>query len=320
MQPNSESLTDVAPYSSSPLPPPHPSEALTRLVPLVTDACRAPATKQVYGDELRRFLGWYEALEAPPPFSRALVMCYRTHMEAEGRGASAINLALTSLRKLAREAAGNMLLDAGIAAGIEGIPGVPRRGVRTGNWLTLDEAKVLIDLPPADTNRGMRDRAILWLALGSGLRREEVAGLTLGQIQMREGRPIIADLLGKGDRTRTVPLHPKGFAAITAWCERAGITAADALIVRSVQNPDRIAEEGLTGTAVYHIVDRLSKRLGVKVAPHDLRRTFGVLAYQGGSDLKQLQATYGHESVTTTERYLRLGQDLKDAPADRTGL
>jgi integrase len=316
MQQKNEFLAVAAPCSSSH----HPSEALTRLVPLVTDACRAPATKAVYGDELRRFLAWYEALEAPPPFTRSTVMAYRTHMEEAGRGSAAINLALTSLRKLAREAAGNMLLDAGIAAGIESIPGVPRRGVRTGNWLTLDEAKELIDLPPADTNRGLRDRVILWLALGAGLRRDEVAGLTLGQIQMREGRPIIADLLGKGDRNRTVPLHPKGLAAITAWCERAGITAADALVIRSVRNPDRIEEGGLTGTAVYHIVDRLSKKLGVKVAPHDLRRTFGLLAYKGGSELKQIQASYGHESVTTTEKYLRIGQDLVDAPADRTGL
>lgn len=316
MQQSNEFLAVAASCSSSH----HPSEALTRLIPLVTDACRAQATKAVYGEELRRFLSWYESLESPPPFTRSTVMTYRAHMEEQGRGAAAINLGLTSLRKLAREAAGNALLDAGIAAGIESIPGVPRRGVRTGNWLTLGEAKALIDLPPADTNRGMRDRAILWLALGSGLRREEVAALTLGQIQQREGRPIIADLLGKADRNRTVPLHPKGFAAITAWCDRAGITADDALIIRSVQNPDRIAEEGLSGTAVYHIVDRLSKKLGVKAAPHDLRRTFGVLAYQGGSDLKQLQQTYGHESVVTTERYLRLGQDLKDAPADRTGL
>ena len=68
------------------------------------------------------------------------------------------------------------------------------------------------------------------------------------------------------------------------------------------------------------IVNHYGNIMGIKLAPHDLRRTFAHLAYEGGAPLKQIQLSLGHASVKTTEVYLDVQQDLTDAPADHLGV
>ena len=82
---------------------------------------------------------------------------------------------------------------------------------------------------------------------------------------------------------------------------------------------DELAGESMTAQSVFEIVERYSERLGVRVAPHDLRRTFAKLAHRGRAPLEQIQLSLGHASVQTTERYLGL-EDLVDAPCDHLGL
>jgi site-specific recombinase XerD len=81
---------------------------------------------------------------------------------------------ITAVRKLAVEAADNGLLAPEIAAGITRIKGVAAKGVRLGNWLSVKQAQSLLNAPDATTNKGLRDRAILAVLLGCGLRRSEV--------------------------------------------------------------------------------------------------------------------------------------------------
>jgi site-specific recombinase XerD len=79
-------------------------------------------------------------------------------------------------------------------------------GLRIGNWLTVDQSKTLLGRPPADDLRGKRDRAILALLIGFGLRRAELVGLGTQDFQVREERWVIADLIGTGKHIRTVPV------------------------------------------------------------------------------------------------------------------
>ena len=95
--------------------------------------------------------------------------------------------------------------------------GAKRHGVRAGNWLTLDQAERLLALPGRSL-KGRRDRALLALLVGCGLRRQELAGLRFEDIQQRDGRWCVVDLAGKGNRVRTVPMPPWTKAAITAGC------------------------------------------------------------------------------------------------------
>jgi integrase len=90
-----------------------------------------------------------------------------------------------ALRKLAREAAFNGLLDPVAAQGIRDVRGAKIEGTRTGNWLTQRQAEALINHPDPATLKGRRDRAMLALMIGCGLRREEVARLRLEDVRQR---------------------------------------------------------------------------------------------------------------------------------------
>ena len=76
----------------------------------------------------------------------------------------------------------------------------------------------------------------------------------------------------------------------------------------------------MTPQSVFETVVEYGGRIGLKITPHDLRRTFAKLAHQGQAALEQIQLSLGHASIQTTERYLGVRQDLHDAPCDRLGL
>ena len=89
---------------------------------------------------------------------------------------------------MAYEAADTGLLSPGLAAGIRRVKGAKKIGVRLGNWLTAEQGRCLLRAPNADSLKGRRDRAILALLLGCGLRRGEVTNLRLDHLQLREER------------------------------------------------------------------------------------------------------------------------------------
>ena len=93
-----------------------------------------------------------------------------------------------------------------VAAGIRRVKGVRRLGVRVGNWLTAEQGRRLREAGSADTLRGKRNRAMLSMLIGCGLRRAELLSLTMQSIQLREEHWVIADLVGKGGHIRTVPI------------------------------------------------------------------------------------------------------------------
>jgi len=134
------------------------------------------------------------------------VNAWRCALEARGLGSVSIHVRITAVRKLAVEAADNRLLAPELAAGITRMRGAKSKGVRAGNWLSLRQAQALLKAPDATTKKGLRDRAMLALLLGCGLRRCEVAALRLGHTQERDNRWCIIDLVGKYGRVRTIPM------------------------------------------------------------------------------------------------------------------
>ena len=263
------------------------------------------------------FLAWYSANDKPG-LTKAVVQEYKTALQAAGLSPATINQRLSAIRKLAQEAADNGLIDQATAHGVGRVKGVKSAGVRVGNWLTRDQAQALINQPDRDTRKGWRDRAILATLIGAGLRRSEVAALDFAHIQQRDGRWVIVDLIGKGNRVRTVPVPAWTKAAIDTWAKSAAIDAGR--VFRSIHKGGFLTGETLTPQAVRDVVVEQGRTLGVDVAAHDLRRTFAKLAYKGGSGLEQIQLSLGHASLKTTERYLGVEQSLTDAPCDHLGL
>ena len=240
---------------------------------------------------------------------------YREYAETT-LGPAAVSLHLTVIRKLARTAAADGLLSHEAALSITGIKGQRQAGARLGRWLTPDQAQALLRAPSGDGLRARRDRAVLALLIGCGLRRGEIAGLELEQIQQREGRWVVVDVEGKGSRFRSVPMPPWAKAAVDHWKTAAAI--ASGRLFRALSQKGEVGP-ALTAQAVYLIVKEYARQVGVAIAPHDLRRTFAKLAHRGQSPVEQIQLSLGHESILTTERYLGVRQSLSDAPCDRLG-
>src|SRR6516165_6570607 len=158
-----------------------------RLKRLVLDSVSSPITRRVYNLGLDEFIEWY-GREPRPGFTKATVNAWRGALEARALGSVSINVRITAVRKLAVEAADNGLLAPELAAGITRVKGAKSKGVRVGNWLSLRQAQALLNAPDTTMKKGLRDRAMLAILLGCGLRRSEVAALTLAHIQQRDNR------------------------------------------------------------------------------------------------------------------------------------
>jgi site-specific recombinase XerD len=248
-----------------------------------------------------------------------VVLRYRFFLEQKNLAASTINVRLAAVRRLAYEASDSGLLSPDLAAGIRRVKGAKRLGVRIGNWLTLDQSKTLLRESPSSSLRGKRDRAIVALLIGCGLRRAELVGLRMEDFQVREEHSVIADLVGKGKHIRTVPVPVWAKRALDEWTAAAGINGG--VIFRRVSRLDKIWGAGITAKAIWHVVKAAAKRADIKnLAPHDLRRTCARLCHLAGGELEQIQFLLGHASVQTTERYLGCKQKLSQAVNDKLGL
>jgi site-specific recombinase XerD len=199
------------------------------------------------------------------------VSAWRVSLEARGLGSSSIIIRMSAIRKLAVEAADNGLLAPELAAGISRVKSAKSVGIRVGNWLSLRQAQTLLSEPDTATVKGLRDRAILAVLLGCGLRRSEVAALTVGHVQQRDGRWCIIDLVGKHGRVRTIPMPTWVKVAIDAWTTAADLT--EGRIFRPVNRGDKVHGEAMSEKVVWQMLQQYATDAGVPgIAPHDCRR------------------------------------------------
>jgi len=177
----------------------------------------------------------------------------------------------------------------------------------------------LWQVPDCATLKGKRDRALIAILLGCGLRRREAAELDVAHLQRREEHWAIVDLVGKGRHIRTVPVPEWVKAAIDSWLAASEVTGGR--LFRCVCRAGKTWGDGMTERVVWHVVKDCAKRAGIeKLAPHDLRRTCARLCHAAGGELDQIQFLLGHVSVQTTEKYLGCQQRLRGAVNDKIGI
>jgi len=283
----------------------------------VLNSLAAVSSQESYAHAIDEFIVWY-CSEPRLAFNRTVVLRYRYFLEQKNLAPSTINVRLAAVRRIAHEAADTGLLSPELAAGIGRVKGAKRLGVRIGNWLTIDQSRALL-AESLNGLRGKRDRAVLALLIGCGLRRAELVGLGMEDFQVREEHWVIADLIGKGKHIRTVPVPVWAKRAVDEWIDAAKIDQG--AIFRRVSRQEKVRGEGLTPKAIWHIVKAAAKRADIKnLAPHDLRRTCARLCHLAGGELEQIQFLLGHASVQTTEQYLGCKQKLRHAVNDNLGL
>ena len=167
--------------------------------------------------------------------------------------------------------------------------------------------------------KGKRDRALLAVLLACGLRRHELAVLTVDYLQQREGHWASLILRGKAGHVRTVPVPEWVRGLLNEWTNAAGIRSGR--LFRRVSSAGRVWGEKVTEKLVWHVVKEFATKIGVnKLAPHDLRRSCARLCRAAGGELEQIQFLLGHVSVQTTERYLGCRQRISSAVNDCIGI
>lgn len=174
--------------------------------------------------------------------------------------------------------------------------------------LSLEGTRALLELPDLSTPKGVRDRALMMLMYGAGLRISEAVELPTSQVALEEG---YVRVLGKRGKVRQIPL-PKG---IIPWLARYIDEARPALYRRPVAN-FLLSDTGkpLLRQTAYDILERYAKLAGLDhVSPHTLRHSYAVHLIKGGADLRAVQELLGHESIATTQVYT--GLDIEEVKA-----
>jgi len=156
------------------------------------------------------------------------------------------------------------------------------------------------------------------ILIGCGLRRAELASLRKEDIQIQQGHWSIADLVGKGNHVRTVPMPVWVKSAIDRWLAAALVTGGR--IFRAVSRHGTPWGSGISENVVWYVVRKCAQRLEIDhLSPHDLRRNCAKLFHVNGGELEQIQFLLGHAWVLTTKRYLGCKQNLEEPVNDRFG-
>lgn len=183
-----------------------------------------------------------------------------------------------------------------------------------GRAITTGEFNALLDACTHDlTAAGVRDAAILGLAIRCGLRRAEIASLEITDYNQVEQTIMVK---GKGNKTRVVHVAPGVDVVLADWLAVRGDASGRLLL--AVNKGGRIEGTGITDAAIYDAMAKRAQQAGVKqFSPHDGRRTFAGDLLDAGADISTVQQLMGHADPRTTAGYDRRGERAKRAAVNR---
>lgn len=177
--------------------------------------------------------------------------------------------------------------------------------------LTLEEIDKLIGAIDMSKAEGHRNRAIIEMLYGSGLRVSELTNLKLSNMYLQEGYMLIT---GKGSKQRLVPISPEADKWFRYWLEDRAHLNIDPKAT-DIAFLNRYGRQ-LTRAMIFTIIKRLAAEAGIRqiISPHTLRHSFATHLLQNGADLRIIQQLLGHEDITTTEIYTHVDiTDLRSA-------
>jgi integrase/recombinase XerD len=254
----------------------------------------APRTVEAYRRDLADFCRWLEG--SPDEASPDQLAEYVASMRAAGLASTTIARRVAALRSFYRH---QMLLGVrgdNPAAELE----LPRRRRTLPRTLSPGEAERLIEAASGTTPRSLRDRALVELLYGAGLRVSEAVGLERNGVDLEQR---VVRCIGKGSKERVVPVGREAVEALRRYLSR-GRPYLDAR-----HRPELFLNArggGLTRAGAFLILRRLAEKAGLepgRVHPHLLRHSFATHLLEGGADLRSVQEMLGHADLSTTELY-----------------
>lgn len=277
----------------------------------------APKSRRIYGRWIQRFLGEVYQVEAnqfnlaairpeiittaltPEHLTKWLDELNRRHLSGativQARSAI-IWLAgcMSTTRRIPPQAAGALMLVKS--------PSQPQRQEQT--WLTAEQSRALmraLDTSDVQPSVKARNMAMICLMLTGGLRREEVIEARWGDL-LHGARLTVH---GKGRKDRIIDLAGIAAQALEAWKKFHPCPYGTYHIFTQIRQNGIVTTLPLSGQSVIDIVKVLGGQIGVDVSPHDLRRTYAQAALDGGVPIEEIAEQLGHESLGTTQVYLR---------------
>ncbi len=178
----------------------------------------------------------------------------------------------------------------------------PKLGQYLPEVLSVEEVEAIMDSVDLRSPSGVRDRAILELLYGCGLRVSELCGLRISQVYLNEG---FVRVVGKGDKERLVPLGEPAADAFRAWLDIRPEPAEAAFQDSAFLN---LRGTPLSRVSVFKMIKKQALLAGVdkEISPHSFRHSFATHLIAGGADLRIVQEMLGHESILTTEIYTHI--------------
>ena len=280
-----------------------PVEVVDFLTSLRVERGRSPNTLRAYANDLRTYVGWLdERGQTVAGANPDDLTAYIGHLAAGERAPSSVKRMMVAVRGLHRFLAEEDPSIADPAAEVE-LPRTPRGLPKA---LTEAEVGALLDSVPGQDAIARRDRAILEVLYGTGMRVGELAGLSLGDLDLDAG---LVRVFGKGAKERIVPLGRHAIVALVAWLAPEG---------RGELEPDRWASRGdaeavflnrrggrLSRQGAWAVVRAAGERVGLagRLTPHVLRHSCATHMLDHGADIRTVQELLGHASISTTQVY-----------------
>ena len=272
---------------------------------LAVERGSSPRTVESYGHDLADYLEFLEGAGVlePEEVTRDTISAYTADLLERGMAPSTIERHLSAVkgfhRFLVREGVTSNHPTAHVT--------LPKTPSRLPDVLTIDEADRLLSQPFPDGPVGLRDRAVLELLYGCGLRVSELCGLDLSELFLADG---LIRVRGKGSKERVVPISGMALQALEAYLAsgRGSLHTKSSPLSQDGSAVFLNARGGrITRQAVHNMVARYGELVGLEgLHPHTLRHSFATHMLSGGADLRSLQEMLGHSDISTTQIYTHI--------------
>lgn len=257
-------------------------------------------TVEAYGRDLERYVKALEekGVTEPDDVTCPLIEEHLEHLAEEGYAPSSVERALSAIKSFHRFMLQEEISSVSPAAALP----LPKKAERLPDVLSVRQALALLDQPFPKTAAGQRDRAIIEVLYGCGLRVSELTGLDVGAVSLEDE---VVRVIGKGSKERLVPLMGSAHKALAEylsdWRGELVSSRSGAAVFLNVRG-GRISRQ-----SVFAIVERAGRVVGIDgLHPHTLRHSFATHMLQGGADIRIVQELLGHSSIQTTQLYTHL--------------
>lgn len=261
----------------------------------------SPNTVSAYRRDLRRYADFLldRGRVSPDEVTRDDLTAWVAHLRAEGFAPSTVERRVASVKSFHR-----FLVREGVTENhpTSGLP-LPRKPARLPDVVSIDDVDRMLSQPFPEGPAGHRDRAILEVLYGCGMRVSELTALDLRDIDLSEG---YVRVFGKGSKERVTPIAGAAVAALQEYLAHGRPYLRTKSGARR-QDPDaaflNMRGGRLTRAAVFEMVRAYGGRVGLEMHPHTLRHSFATHMLEGGADLRALQEMLGHADISTTQIY-----------------